>query len=316
MAKTGISGQVKSLRIAILGPGAVGGFLAAVLVKAGHAVTCIARKESVPELAQKGITLESNTFGTFTVRPRAVAALDELVDILFITTKAYGLERALESIPVIAAENAVVIPLLNGIGHMDILRRRFGARVAAGSIGSFEAYVRDPGAVVHVSPSARVNLASDRDVPRERLQEIVEVLVGAGIPARVLQSENDVLWGKLVRLNALALVTAASGCMIREAVQDPKLKTDLASCIHETAAVARAHGVALDADDVLRGLSKLEIGETTSLARDVALGSEGELDAIAGAVIRAGARYGIPCPVTERLMEAVLARAARQKQNA
>lgn len=302
------------MKVAILGPGAVGGFLAALLRKAGHGVICVAPPDAARAIRERGMTLESAKFGTFTVRPETAETLTEPVDVLFITTKAPALKDAVRRIAPPAVRAAVIIPLLNGLEHMLLLRAHFGNRVAAGSIGSFEAYRRTPTVVAHVSPSVRVRIASDRDVGAEELARIASMLSGAGIPAEVTPREAEVLWEKLVRLHALALTTAASGETIGGVVRDPAWRSDLEACVREAAAVAAREGVPISAGAVMRTLGKLEIGETTSLARDVAKGSEGELDAIAGAVVRAGARHGIRCPVTERLMERVRERAARRKQ--
>ena len=85
-------------RIAILGPGAIGGFMASVLWKAGHEVVCIAKPEIVLHIRAHGIALQSNAFGSLVAWPRAVEALDTKPDIIFITTKAIGFEDAIQRI--------------------------------------------------------------------------------------------------------------------------------------------------------------------------------------------------------------------------
>src|SRR4051812_44448182 len=116
--------------VAILGPGGVGGFVAGALCRAGMPVTVVARESTAEVIAREGIHLESVRLGAeFKARPRAVARLDEPVDFLVVATKSTALAASLERV---AAEPRMVVPLLNGLDHLQVLRERFGGdRVAA-----------------------------------------------------------------------------------------------------------------------------------------------------------------------------------------
>jgi 2-dehydropantoate 2-reductase len=118
--------------IAVLGPGGVGGFVAAALAQAGEDVTVVARNASAELIERDGIALQSVVLGDFTARPRATAQLTRQVDVLFAATKADGLIAAVDRVP---ATPGLVVPLLNGLDHVAWLRARFGAgRVVAASI--------------------------------------------------------------------------------------------------------------------------------------------------------------------------------------
>ena len=154
---------------------------------------------------------------------------------------------------------------------------------------------------MHRSPLFRVELApSGRAV-----DAFAHVLRGAEVPVQVRDSEADVLWSKLARLAALALTTAASGAPIGDVRAHPRRRLLLEGAVDETVAVAHAEGAAVDADVVLRELMELPAEATSSLARDVAAGAEPELDAIGGAVLRAGERHGLACPTIAGLVEQV-----------
>ena len=117
------------------------------------------------------------------------------------------------------------------------------------------------------------------------------------------------MWSKLVRLNALACVTSAYDVLLGEIRSTPQLHADLVGAIEEASAVGRAEG-AKDID-AARAVAELEAAHDTlgsSMQRDIAAGREPELDAIPGAVLRAGARHGIPCPTIERLVGMIAAR--------
>jgi 2-dehydropantoate 2-reductase len=291
-------------RIAVLGPGGVGGFLAAALAHAGVDVTVVGREPTVERIAAGGIHLTSVLIGEFTARPAAPAKLDDAVDVLVIATKANGLNEAL---PRIRSQPALVVPLLNGLDHMQRLRERF-ATVAAGTI-RIESDRREPGVIVQTSPAVRVELASDDPRLRPALERLAGTLEAAGVPALVGPGEAQILWSKLVRLTALACTTSASDRPIGFIRSDPEWRRALEACVQEAAAVANADGAQLDPAGPLAELEAAHAELGSSMRRDIAAGREPELDAIAGSVLRAGRRHGIECPTIERLSAKIAARA-------
>ena len=298
------------MRIAILGPGGVGGLLAGVLERSGNEVTVIATESTAELIAERGLSISSVTFGEFLAHPRAVARLEEVPEVLIIATKWGGLEPALERI---AVQPPVILPQLNGLDHIAVLRRRFEPEsVLAGSI-RVEADRPEPGVVVHTSPFLLVSMASAYPALAEPVARLAGVLEQAGIPTKVSDSEAQVMWSKLVRLNALACTTSAYDKLLGEIRETPALRADLVGAIEEASAVGRAEG----ATDVnaARAIAELEKAHATlgsSMQRDIAAGREPELDAIPGSVLRAGARHGIACPTIERLMAMIADRVGAQ----
>jgi 2-dehydropantoate 2-reductase len=294
------------MTVAVLGPGGVGGLLAGVLDRAGDDVVVVARESTVAVIAREGLRVRSVTFGDFVARPRALARLQEPVEALLVATKAGGLTSALERV---AVEPGVVAPLLNGLDHIGVLRERFAPEsVLAGSI-RVEADRPQPGVVVHTSPFLLVSMASSYPAVEPAMRALADTLAAAGVPVRVSDSEADVMWSKLVRLNALACVTSAYDVLLGEIRSTPQLHADLVGAIEEACAVGRAEG-AKDIDPA-RAVAELEAAHDTlgsSMQRDIAAGREPELDAIPGSVLRAGARHGIPCPTIERLVSMIAAR--------
>lgn len=295
------------MNVAVLGPGGVGGLLAGVLDRAGTDVVVVAREPTAAAIAASGLRVSSVTFGEFTAHPRAVDRLQEPVDVLIVATKASGMAPALGRI---AAEPSLVLPLLNGLDHIPVLRRRFAPdTVLAGSI-RVEADRPQAGVIVHTSPFLLVNMASAYADARAGMQALAQRLSEIGVPARVLESEADVMWSKLVRLNALACTTSAYDTLLGEIRFTPGLRADLDGAIEEACAVGRAEG-AHDVDPA-KAIAELNAAHATlgsSMQRDIAAGRTPELDAIAGSVLRAAARHGIPCPTIERLVGMIAARA-------
>jgi 2-dehydropantoate 2-reductase len=295
-------GDSEGCSFGVLGPGAVGGFLAVLLSQRGYPVTCVGREEGVRRIGSEGLRLESRTYGDIRVHPRAVTRLDEQVKVLFITTKATGLSDAVKRVPADRTENMLVVPLLNGIEHMDFLRSHFGSQIVAGSIGSVELKRLSPNHIFHSTPSCHIHLASDTEETGERVSRLAGVLSSLGISVKELGNEKEILWGKLVRLNALACTTAATNKPIGILRSDPEWRGILEACVREGSSVAVAEGVPMDPQGVISQIESLPHDLGTSMQRDVAEGRVSELDAIAGAVVRAGARYGIECPTIQSLI--------------
>ncbi|HEX5225653.1 MAG TPA: 2-dehydropantoate 2-reductase [Solirubrobacteraceae bacterium] len=300
------------MKIAVLGAGGVGGLLAAALARAGAEVVVVARPSTAEAIAEHGVRVQSVIFGELVERPRAVDELREPVDALIVATKAAGMASALERV---STPPHGVLPLLNGLDHIALLRERFAPEtVLAGTI-RVEADRPEPGVVVHTSPFLLVSMASAYESAAGSLDALEQQLLAAEVPVRVRRpisqrSEAEVMWSKLVRLNALACTTSAYDKLLGEIRDTPALRADLEGAIEEACAAAQADG-ALEADPA-RALDELEQAHATlgsSMQRDIAAGREPELDAIPGSVLRAAARHGLSCPTIDRLAGVIAARA-------
>jgi 2-dehydropantoate 2-reductase len=282
------------LDVAVLGPGGVGGFVAAALERGGSRVTVVAREATAAAVAADGIDVESVRLGSLRAEPAAAATLEGDPDVLIVAVKATGLAESLERI---GGEPHLVVPMLNGLDH-------FGPRAVAATI-RIESTRVAPTRIEQTSPFLLVEMATANPRMSAAIHAFADTLNEAGIPARVRQSEADVMWGKLVRLCALALTTTAHDAPLGAIRADPERRADLEACIQEAAAVAAADGAEQDPARVIDELDEAHDELDSSMHRDVAAGREPELDAIAGSVLRAAARHGLACPTIERLAREV-----------
>jgi 2-dehydropantoate 2-reductase len=273
---------------AVLGPGAVGGSLAVRLALAGERVICVARPDPAVAIREEGLILVADG-QELRARPEAVETLEEPVDLLVITVKAPALAEALGRV---RSEPELVLPMLNGLEHMAVLRERFRS-VTAATIGRLEAFREGPTRIVQYK-DALVTVAGD---------VLPASLVQAGVETRLGGSEADVLWEKLARQAPLAAMTSVTGKPTGEVRSDPRLR----AAVEEACAVARADGARTTLAEQWSIIESLPPELTTSTARDVAAGRPSELDAIAGGVVRAGRRLGVPTPTFEALLEQCLA---------
>jgi 2-dehydropantoate 2-reductase len=290
--------------IAVLGAGGVGGMLAA---RTG--AICVATARTVGVVRERGLTLVHGEETTVS-RVEATERLEAPVSLLVVAVKAFDLEAALGRIASEAVVDAVVLPLLNGLEHVDAVRRRLpGSTVAAGSIGRLEAYAVEPGFVVQRTPRASIAAAS-RELGPERLSAALDPLRVPGIDVVVATDERAVLWEKAARLAVLAAATAASGSTVGVLRADDEWRARLEAALAEACAVAEADGVDVDTAGQWAIIETLSADLTTSTARDLAAGRPTELDAITGSVVRAGRRLGVATPALGEL----LAEARRRAQ--
>ena len=294
---------------AVLGAGGVGGFVAAALARSGAEVTVVARPQTAAALDQAGgFTVSSRALGEdFRADPPVATTLADPVDVLFIATKATGLADALERVQ---ATPGVVVPLLNGLEHLEVLRARLGSERVAAAVIRIESDRPSAGVIVQTSPGVRVDMAAARPAAADALEGAAGLLRAAGIEARIGDSEAQVMWSKLARLCALALTTSAADRPIGYVRSDPRWRSALEGAVAETVAVANADGAALAAADTLAELDAAHAELGSSMQRDLAAGRPTELNAIAGAVLRAGRRHGLRCPTVQWLAERVAVREA------
>ena len=292
-------------RVAVLGPGGVGGFLAAMLARAGTSVLLLAGDETAHAIARSGLRLESARYGSFEVAPRSATRLEDPVDACLITVKATQLHEALDRVPAGKLEHGLVIPFLNGLDHVDLLRDVYSPdRVVPATIRIETARV-SVGVVRHTSPFAAVEIAPAPG-NRARVEEFAARLRDAGVDVRLRDDEVAMLWEKFALLAPMALLTTherANAGVVRA-----KRRQDVLALIAEVAAVARADHVAIDEAGVLTVFDAVPDSMETSMQRDQAAGRPLELDALGGTLLRRAAAGGVEVPLTRRLVEDLQAR--------
>ncbi|HVI10501.1 MAG TPA: 2-dehydropantoate 2-reductase [Candidatus Binatia bacterium] len=282
---------------AILGAGGVGGVIAACLGHAGDRITLVVRPQAAAQYPRQ-IHLDS-PYGKFDADVSIATEVPDC-DLLWLSVKATQLDSALASIKDPAF--GCMVPLLNGIDHVAVLRSRFGAdRVVPGTIaGEFERV--SPGNFVHRTPFARLNLLA---TGKGRLASTLDQLQKIGFECRFIDDEPTLMWGKLVFLAPFALSTTAADKPVGEILSDPQWRALGLACVEEACAVAVADGAKVSPDKVLSGVAGMPGSMRSSMQKDVDRGNPPELDAIAGPILRGGKKYGINVPATEKLVALV-----------
>jgi 2-dehydropantoate 2-reductase len=286
------------LRHGVLGAGGVGGLLGACLARAGREVVLLMRPASLARY-DGHVHVESALLGRFDVDVPAAPALDRELDVIWVTPKATQLEAALGLLPPEHLDRAVVVPLLNGIDHVELLRSWLGVeRILPGTI-YVESELVDVGRVLHKSAFVNLELA-----PHPRAAAVCAEVDAAGLGCGVGSTEPAVMWRKLATLAPIALTTTALRAPISAVVADPAWHRRLEGCLREVAAILAAEGGDFDADGILARYEQL--GDLrSSMQKDREAGRPLELDAIGGAVLRAADRHGLQAPATRELVELI-----------
>jgi 2-dehydropantoate 2-reductase len=301
------------MKYAVLGPGGIGGLLAGLLSRAGHDVVVVVRKgadQSYPD----HVHVESPVYGTFDAGVRHMEHLAEHVDVLLVTCKATHLAAAIESAPAAQIGTPLVIPLLNGLDHIGVLRRAYGQDAVVPGMIRAESTRVAPGRIVHngwhvvrvengdpLTPQQPLQLSIDG--PRaDEVRAVAAELADAGLQSQ-LWDEGQVVWQKLAVLAPHALATTAVAGPIGAARANAEVLDHMRNGTLEIVAVAAAQGITLNRDRLMDAVERFPDAMRPSMLRDLEAGREPEIANIADPIIRQGQELGVPVTSMEWLRE-------------
>jgi 2-dehydropantoate 2-reductase len=300
------------MKVAIVGAGGVGSVFGGRLAAAGHEVWLVHRRREVVEaLRRDGLRLE-NADGEEIIAVHATDETSEIgpVDLVLILTKSTDTRAAAAASRPLMGNGSIAVTLQNGLGNLEVIGEVLGPqRVLLGMT-----YV---GATVTGDGRARFTAAGQTFIGEptgefsERAKTLARMLSAAGLPTAATDRLWEMVWGKLVinaAMNATCALTGASGAA---ALASPAAYEWVGLVAEETAAVARALGVSLPYADPAQRVRQHchDVGASKpSMLQDVERGRPTEIDAINGAIVREGARLGVPTPYNQALLLLIKAR--------
>ena len=290
------------MRFAVMGAGAIGGYLAARLAAAGNDIACIARGAHLEALRTRGLTLKS-PLGDVTV-PAIAAVADPAalapVDAVLFTVKLYDAADAARALLPLLAPDTLVITFQNGVSGPEIVAAAVGAaRAVAGSASIPGVAVTAPGVVEHISTKARFVFGWSDGRADPMLERIAAIFRAATIEADASRRISSELWQKFVMLAATSGVATAARTTIGALAGDPDVMALAGAAMREAEAVARARGIDLPADIVATGLAslaKLPPAQKPSMLHDLEAGRRLEVAWLSGALVAMGRAAGVPTP--------------------
>lgn len=306
------------MRILVVGAGAIGGYFGGRLLQAGQDITFLVRPKRAAELASTGLVIRSPAGDVTLKNPPTVQAdkLSEKFDVVLLSCKAFDLEDAIKSFAPAVGPNTSIIPLLNGMSHLDALDKKFGRERVLGGLCAIAVTLNEKREVVQLAPMQSLGFGERDGTLSARVKAIADVFAkgncGAAPSAHVMQD----MWEKWVFLASLA----ASTCLMRTSVGNIMAVADgkvfLLGMLDECSAVATAEGFAPAGPffQRTRGILTTEGSPmTASMFRDVKAGLPVEADHVIGDLVARADAAKIPVP---RLRMAYIHLKAYEKQRA
>lgn len=290
------------MRILVIGAGAVGGYFGGRLLQAGRDVTFLVRERRAAELAGAGLQVRSQC-GDLALRdpPRVLAQdIHQPFDLILLSCKAYDLADAMQAFAPAVGEQSMILPLLNGIRHLDVLAQRFGQSRVLGGQCVISATLGDDRAVVHLNTMHRLSFGELDGSDSQRMQSLVEVLGGAGFDALPSQSIMQDMWEKWVFLATLAAVSCLMRATLGDVLKAPGGEALLLSMLEECRGIAEGAGHAPRAaflDQARSTLSTQDSPLAASMLRDVQADAPIEADQILGDLLHRRKAQGAAAPL-------------------
>jgi 2-dehydropantoate 2-reductase len=299
------------VRILIVGVGGVGGYYGARLQAAGQDVSFLARGSNLEALRRDGLTVESVHGGVRLPRVHAVAGGDEAgpVDAALVCVKTYDNEPAALSMTGAVGADTAVCSLQNGVDNESFFAERFPEAAILGGVARIEAWLDAPGLVRQKGPLQDLAVGPFDPSGRYAAEALAAAFEGTGVPVAVVNDVRSALWFKLLGICGVGGVTAFCRCPMGPAREDPDLRALMVAVFEEVQAVADALGIALppNAAAILSvGIDALDPTLKSSMCRDVERGRPLEIEALNGAVVRAGEAAGVPTPANRRIANELL----------
>ncbi|MCE7979793.1 MAG: ketopantoate reductase family protein [Caldilinea sp. CFX5] len=289
------------MKIAVVGVGGLGGYIGGRLAHSGHDVTFLARGQRLAALRQNGLQVR-NPDGEFVIQP--IQATDNPaevgpVDLILFCVKTYDVVTAAESLLPLVGPGTALLPVQNGIAHLDQLRAILGKAVVLGGMAMINAHSPAPGVIERPGGPHHLEFGELDGEPLARCTAIAQAIKAAGIEAIVAPRIAERMWWKLVGVCAAGVLCLMRGS--KGQVWDyPETRNLMHQTIGEGVAVAQAHGVALPPtlpDDLLKAFDSFPPPYKPSLLVDLEHGRRLEIEAWNGALVRYGKAAGVPTPV-------------------
>lgn len=288
------------MRVLVVGAGGVGGYFGAKLVRAGTAVTFLARGAHLEAIRREGLRVRSAVDGDWVVEADAVGDVggQPVADVVLFCVKSFDTESAAAAIRPVIGPATAVVSLQNGVDNEETLDHVLGAGHAVGGVAYVFATIASPGVIDH-RLAGRLAFGELDGRPSPRLERLRAAFAAAGVPAEVVGDIRRTLWEKYLMISAQAGTTALTRTPIGVIRAVPETWQMYRLIVEELAAVARAAGVPLGAD-VVEAVVKVAAGlapeALSSLYHDVVQGRRLELEALHGHAVRLGRRLGVPTP--------------------
>ncbi|WP_338491919.1 ketopantoate reductase family protein [Streptomyces sp. SJL17-4] len=294
------------MKILVVGAGATGGYFGALLARAGQDVTFLVRPARAAALRERGLRVVGRD-EEWVLTPRLVTAdtLDALgspYDLVLLSVKSTGLEAAIEDIvPAIGPETAIV-PLLNGLAHLDALNARFGTSAVLAGVAKVVTTLDETGDIRRLAPLAHLTLGEQDGTDSARAAKFRAVLEEAGIASPKPEHAVTAMWHKWVFITTFGAVTSLMRGTVGEVYDAPGGPALAPALLDEASSVAAAAGHPVPEAERATTLAVVAAPGSPmvpSLYRDLAAGRPTEVEHLFGDLTTRARALGVPTPLLD-----------------
>lgn len=291
------------MQILVVGAGAVGGYFGGRLAEANRDVTFLVRVRRAEEIKEKGLQIVS-PHGDLTLHPKAVTA-DQIkgpYDMILLGVKSYALESAVNDFASAVGPDTMILPVLNGMRHMDQLAARFGAHAVLGGVCIVATEIDLEGRIRQLADVQSLTYGEQDGRSTPRVRKLDETLRGAGFDSVLSSHIMQDMWQKWVQLATLGAVTCLLRGNIGEIASVPGGAAVAIAALGECSDIASASGYPQSDTFLERQTADLTAQDsqlTSSMYRDLKKGANVEVDSILGDLLRRGAKHGLTTPILQ-----------------
>jgi 2-dehydropantoate 2-reductase len=288
------------VRVLVLGAGAVGGYFGGRLLEAGRDVSFLVRSRRAKQLRSSGLVIRS-PFGDARLNaPILIAHADSSFDLVILSCKAYDLDSAVEAIAPAVGPDTTVLPLLNGLRHLDLLDQRLGAGHVLGGSCLISSTLDRDGAILHLNRMHELRFGERQGGLSPRVAAIGELMSGAIMVSKLSVTILQEMWEKWVGIATLAGITCLMRGSIGDIVAAPGGRAFVLQLLDECAAVAAANSYSPRPDFMSflrKTLTEPDSTFAASMLRDVERGGQTEADHILGDLIERADAKDVAVPL-------------------
>ncbi|HEV7881547.1 2-dehydropantoate 2-reductase [Bradyrhizobium sp.] len=289
------------MRILVVGAGAIGGYFGGRMLQAGADVTFLVRERRAAELAAAGLVIRSPLGDVTLKNPPAVQAdkLAEQFDVVLLSCKAFDLDDAIKSFASAVGPNTAIIPLLNGMRHLDTLDAMFGRERVLGGLCAIAVTLNEKREVVHLQPLQSLTFGERDGTTSDRVRAIADVMEKGDFGSKASEEIIQEMWEKWVFLASLAGATCLMRSSVGHILAARGGKDFVLGMLDECSATAAAegHGPRAAYLERIRGMLTAEGSQmTASMFRDIKAGAPVEADHVIGDLVARADAAKVPVP--------------------
>ena len=312
--------KIKDKKIAVIGIGGVGGYVAGMLAKAYPHVTMVARGARGESIRENGLVLHSDYKGEIVAKPERVVPVREMgqQDYIFICVKNYSLEDVCENIRDMVTDDTVIIPVMNGVDPGEKIRSLIGRGTVVDSLIYTVAFANADFSISQQDTFTWlcIGIKNADQGQQEKVTQVAEILKGADIDYK---DDGDIeveIWRKYILNCAFNVMTAFYDNTIGELRRDTVKAQQYETLVWEAASVGRAKGVALTDEHIQEVIHKFRHvhadNATSSLQRDFQIcKKQTELETFSGYIVQEAKRLGVSIPISEERYQGLKAKAEK-----